>query len=256
MWNLGCTREHFDDVFHLYSLSKAFPHRLHSHESFYSRQVDVDSNGRCNSIDMILRSSQLSLNDIALCLHYESSREHTFVLLHGCTASEIDALGQWLQVMKDHAGHPLLMAALFVDLHKRWLEARYRQLRVKASDLSYDIFGINAVDKLGNDMDVYRGLISDSQMIIAQMGAVDYELIELHLRLPDIRAHLELLARKCAQQRKEYMERSTDHLTNNLAQLERQLESLKAKNMAAKASAEVLIPSVSHAALHLARPEH
>ena len=172
----------------------------------------------------------------------------TFAILHGITESDEKRLTNWLQIMQESAGHPLLMAALTLDMVYGRLRRSYKSNSERYAVLDARTFRgaiLHDAARTRERIELYNEAASRAHKLNEELSSLSHELSILKLRIDDL-VDAALSMRNCtAADRKDYMDVHGIRLEHNLKQLSLSVQHLQAKVTSLKDTVASLIPSVS-----------
>ena len=188
-------------------------------------------------------------DDLALSLRSDSKRAATFVLLLGFTDADFKTLSSWLRLMKDDAGHPLLMIALFMDMHYRRLQRTYRDLRnqyVKHSFENFSHENVAEVLQANTKLDAFRARIQLVMALYEALMSLEAEMIAFGMRVSSLTESIKYIAKEVKKDQYDlaYIHEVGSRFEDRLHQLLQDGEYLKVKTSMAKESTSSLISAM------------
>lgn len=250
--SVGCTKQQFEEIVQTFELSRTLPYCIMDQQSYYAKSIETNASSHFVGMKVTLRTGHLNLRDLALCSVYNLEKAEAFNLLLGCgddgLRRDFDTLEKWLRTMNEYAGHPMLIVALFQELHLKRLNKRYRELIVRHTNHLGSV--LRSEPSMGDyDRDKgWRAVTSDLMMVGEALDALDAEVTAFRLRLPEIISVIESVTKKCPQQQKEYMRTYGWLLKDNLGHLRREAEYLQTKVSYVRGNTDSLSTSVSQKA--------
>ena len=174
-----------------------------------------------------------------MSLRFEVDTESTFVLLQGCDDGDYRDLDVWLELMKDSAGHPLLMVALFFELHFRRLRDSYDSLKQRYVQHDEEALGEEETSstlprtRVGQAIDLHESLLD-----------AESELIALRARLAKLMNSMSFVQDLAPLAMKQYLELHGGIMTDRLLVLGSEIDILHVKTTNVRESVSTLIAAM------------
>lgn len=245
---LGCTKRQFKFINKTFGISESFPHCLGSLKSVYTCRADFNLGSQNASLKITLRSSPQMLNDLAFTSVKNSDAASTFAIITGCTNGDhqrdFTTLESWLQAMESFGGHPMLMAALVLELQQHRFSKEYTRLRARYIERSYTIFETEVGPRSINEKGRYRQEVNDIILLCERVEVLLSELSAVSLQIPDIVRVIALIDKECPSEQRDYMRRYGYLLGDQLNHLLRENEHLKVKCNMLRDNVGTLVASV------------
>lgn len=246
--NVGYTRQQLLDLKQHFRISESFPSCILKDQSYYSQDLDSSTSSGELLFRYNLRSSQMTLGDLALTAVSCVSKGHTLTLITGFTNETLEKIELWMKTMKEYGGHPQFPAALFLELHFRRLGQRYRQLRVRYLSLWYETFGDENMSGVKETALRYRKLIENGSKLAEKSDTLHLETTMFGLRLSDVWKDIDVVASMHSNilpDHQWYLLKHGNLLRDHLKRLEQENVYLKEKSDILRNNAKSLISSVS-----------
>lgn len=244
LWDLGCTASQFREIITEFDISKAFLKCLLRNRSFYSKAFDISEQGGNRLMTFLLRSSPSTLNDLALFSGTTVNTCNTVVLIQGCSERQEKMLTSWIEVMKDYAGHPMLIPALFFEAQNRSLYNRLQELRRDYVELDEALFDGSSFKAFTNNPELYQVNISRRSRLNERTNTVHSEFVALQPRLSDLVHGVDSCMEDFPQEQQSYMRRYGRLLKDNIQHLAHEVGYSETTAATLKESTSLLVSSV------------
>ena len=174
-----------------------------------------------------------------MSLRYDANTASTFVLIQGCDDKDYKTLDEWLEIMKESAGHPLLTVALFLELHYRRLRQVYDNLKRRYIEQYEEAFSQGTVLS-----SVHRDRIEEALNLHETLLSAESELTALRSRLSRLLKSINFVQKYASADMKVYTKSHGSTMTDRLLVLSNQIDFLHQKCTNVRQSVSTLISAM------------
>ena len=159
-----------------------------------------------------------------MSLRYDTASASTFVIIHGGDDKDYKDLISWLELMKESAGHPLLMVALFFELHHRRLRDFHDYLKRLYIQQDEEAFAEESKAALS-----HRNQIKQAINLHESLLDVESELLALRSIFSRLLTSINFVQKHAPADMKSYIRSHGATMTDRLLILRSQIEILHVK---------------------------